>query len=199
MINDETPNYSNIVEQLHHVPFWKLTYPLANGIDDVPFPKEGYCMFSFLEGINIVKYDFWNWRAFHETFEKQEMGREVGCFHLLWLLMVQEVVETFMHKQQTTNNNTNAQQPTTTTTTTTNNNNNNSNQNKGEWYNQPTHFSFLGSLFECCLLDGQGFFFRFNMIVGKKIAPGNTSLCNTHPHFPVGPHTGAHTLTVFLW
>lgn len=28
MINDETPNYSKIVEQLHHVPFWKLTYPL---------------------------------------------------------------------------------------------------------------------------------------------------------------------------
>lgn len=28
MINDEAPNCSKIFEQLHHVPFWKLTYPL---------------------------------------------------------------------------------------------------------------------------------------------------------------------------
>ena len=153
-----------------------IMYPSGNW--HIPCQRHRWCSFSkggvlyvgFLEGMNIVKYDFWNWRAFHETFEKQEMGREVGCFHWLWLLMVQEVVETFMHKQQTTNNNKNAQQPTTTTTNTTNtttttttsnnNNNNSSNQNKGEWYNQPTHFLFLGSLFWLLSLGWPRCFFQ---------------------------------------
>lgn len=85
MINDETPNYSKIFEQLHHVPFWNWHIP-CQPHRWCSFSKGGVLYVGFLEGMNIVKYDFWNWRAFHEILEKQEMGREVGVLPLVVIL-----------------------------------------------------------------------------------------------------------------